>query len=452
MKLVSDSARADRQSYAPGKQWHDKAGEYVAKHWKYLLAVGIAVPAIAIGTAGKKMHITNWDVYSALTERQAVAVTENNAGKYDGGIKLPDGSTVTLTPTATATPTVKATPEPAKPAPKYYLQSDDGLARIEFPGLTEEQAKPYLDKIHQQAQKEGAKFYGALTPEGKLLRNGFQSERLVIDKECWPCDSSDVQRIVDGDEKTEGLKGIYERVMSLFNPSKPVSIHFGISADGTKGNVRYFGEGKTLETVRRQDSNGYNWTSNHSQLAYELGVEIDRKMGYTNVDDVFLSEFLGQWASVDNSKKYSDYVKWRTDEFSSGKAYSQQKPHTFQQTQLGVDIDVALRAEGLTNQQIGGVIKSLEGKRATWEQFKAEVDAVAGRHLQTLDYIDQGVKLSRESRNQKQSYNPIGKGTAYASMSQTWKDAERAFANKQKSRLAAQAMDNRRFVSNGRRV
>ena len=63
-----------------------------------------------------------------------------------------------------------------------------------------------------------------------------------------------------------------------------------------------------------------------------------------------------------------------------------------------MDIEVALRSEGLTRSQISDVLRNLEGKHANWEQFKAEADAVAGRHLTTLDYVDKGVELWRNSQ------------------------------------------------------
>ncbi len=432
--IVSDRAEPYQKNPLNG------LGGYISKNWKYLLAAGIAIPALAIGVAGKKMHITDWDVYSALTERPAVTVVDNNAGRYDGGIKLPDGSTVTLAP-ATVTPT-------QKPEPKV-LKSEDGLASVECvstSNCTQEELQKYLNDVHTLSTGDqpvkGVIADSYVYADGKLVKQDGKKVLLSWRRDYAPAAGGEIAVEVEYGQLSadainslsENLGEAYNSLLSTFNPSKKPNAYVSISQDGKRANITVDAGLDLSRLAGARDLNSawrpWHVTDDLGQIKYEMGTNFDMAFGYANPDDVFLREFLGQWASGGTSEKYS---RWRLEQFSAGKAYSQQKPDSFQQTELGVDVDIALKKEGFDNLLFSKLMQRIEGKKVRWEQFKTEADAVAGRHLETLDYIDQGVKLWRESKNKTSSIHPSGIGKGNKSI--IWKQQRDEFERKALARV-----------------
>ncbi|MBI2076302.1 MAG: hypothetical protein HYT72_03595 [Candidatus Aenigmarchaeota archaeon] len=280
-----------------------------------------------------------------------------------------------------------AAPATATPAPKYFIENfietADGLARIEFPGLTEAEAKPYLESAHQQALRENAKFNAVLTPEKQLWRYTDTDERR-LELQCPPCDNETMYWI---DSK---LQEAYNFIADKQGVSRRPKLFITVNNVAKDGDIGRAAIDFYDRPTRRDKDKSFPWHVNKDfgQMVYEMTGAFDDALGYTG--EVFLSEFWGMrnsslWLGGPKKESTMDDLK-----------HYDRAP--FEQQAIGVGIYASLYLEGFTEQQITQLAQRLEGKKARWEQFKAEADAVAGRHLSALDRIDYGVKGFREGR------------------------------------------------------
>lgn len=289
-------------------------------------------------------------------------------------------------------PAVTVEAQPNATLPQIYF-SDDRLASIDCGGCSQEEAQPYLDQVHRQAVAERAQFNGIVSDayeyvDGKLVKKGGKkllrtaegNDGLVrVELECPPCDSETLKAL------TAKAEGAYDFIITAMQPSRKPGLYVTVSQDGRRANVTYHNDRDHIATLRQSQTAFYPWhiTDDFSQMTYEIAVKIDATLGYSG--EGFLSDFWGnsmQWRRLGKipDRKIGDYSKDRS------------------QAGLGQEVHIALTMEGFDDSKFRQLAQRLESKYATWEQFKAEADAVAGRHLTTLDLIDQSVRLWRTQR------------------------------------------------------
>lgn len=306
-------------------------------------------------------------------------------------------------PAATAAPTYAAptVQAPAAAGPKGYLETSDGLARIEFPGLTEADARPYLERIHEQAKAEKKPFNGVVADvykyvdgqlvkqDGKQLLRAKKDGSVLIELQCPPCDANTLEDL------TTKATDDYNSILESLNPSIKPEIYVTVSTDGQKFNITYVLDKNQLHTIRTSQTAFYPWVTtleeSFDQMKYEMTLAFNHVIGYT--DEPFLSEFWGHRTTKRNKPNLGLNSKDKLD-FS----YSASIRDSFEQVKLGRDIYFALVLEGFSDSDFIKLAQKLEGKKAGWEQLKTEAETIAGRRLPTLDHIDEGISFWGESR------------------------------------------------------
>ena len=378
-------------------------------------------------------------------------------------VNYPSGNPPAATAAApTAAPTAQApTAKPVVPsAPRYFIESPDGLARIDFPGLTEADARPFIDFAYQKAKTENAKFYGVVTgsytyvdgrlvkQEGKKLLRQVERGNVIVELECPPCDYEALNAL------TTRVAGDYKFILDAMQPSKSLGLYVTVSPDGQRFNVTYFLDRINL-TNSRTSMTAFDNASGHldpssNQMLYKGTLAIDNALGYSG--EGFLFEFWAHrntervkqdkglvlmglsyqgrpWITLDEAKTWTDKTNF---------SYSSTVRDSFNQVKLGLDVYTALMTEGFNDSMFRQLAQGTEGKRVSWEQFKAEADAVVGgRHLATLDYIDEGIRLWRVS--QKQSFNTTN-SVENKTVKERWKQQRGTF----EGRMLARAKSYRR--------
>ncbi len=352
----------------------------------------------------------------ALSIPAVRALTHRDVNSY------PTPTTNTTTP-ATTYPTVTVTPEPTQTpivttTPlNRYLESPDKLASVECfaeAGCAPEELQKYMDAVYPLSA--GGKRVNAVVSDrykwvdNQLVKQNEKVFQLAAENDYDPADGGVVRvewEYENGDASkmdwlTRKSGDVYNFVADTMPSSRKPDIYVTVSKDGARSNITVLSRSPTNE-LRKSMTTSYSWhfEEDMSQMAYEMGVTFNRALGYTKEDNAnaFLSEFWGVRAMTRNAPN-----------MGLGKTLDEEKAliertrfsyssngDSFQQTKLGADIYRAL-AVGIGDSGLIQLAQKLEGKRATWEQFKSEADAVAGRHLEFLDYIDSGVKLFRESQ------------------------------------------------------
>jgi hypothetical protein len=271
-----------------------------------------------------------------------------------------------------------------RPAPTSYWESSDNLARIEFPGLTEEDAKPFIDAAYNKAQAEGKRFDG-IVAGGRMQRvKTVAYGQVRVEQDCGPsialkCDEATLSKIAAQSEEARKF------IMDTLKPTKEKGIYVTVSADGQRANVTYFDEDRYpnhVNMLRDSATKFYPWhvEDDWDQMTWESAVRIAQGLEYTS--EGFLDDFWGAtMTQIKGGLKGGSY----TGGYSVNRSVSG----------LAANISNALVKEGFDAPKFTQLAQRLEGTNARWEQFKAEAGAVAGRHLPTLDLLDNEVKLYR---------------------------------------------------------
>lgn len=315
-----------------------------------------------------------------------------SAGALIGYVLTRDGKPVTNYPTGNnpAVATVEA--QPTATLPQIYF-SDGRLASIDCGGCSQEEAQPYLDQVHRQAVAERAQFNGIVSDayeyvDGKLVKTGGKkllraaegSDSLLrVELECGPCDAETLKVL------TEKAEGAYDFIIAAMQPSRKPGLYVTVSQDATRANVTYHNDRDHIAVLRNSQIAFYPWhvTEDFSQMLWESGVKIGIGLEYTDPSEGFLDDFWGATMIQ---------IKGGLKGGSTTGGYSVNRSVAG----LAANISNALVKEGFDASKFTQLAQRLEGKKARWEQFKAEAKVVAGRDLPTLDRLDAEVNAYRE--------------------------------------------------------
>ncbi|MBI2076129.1 MAG: hypothetical protein HYT72_02685 [Candidatus Aenigmarchaeota archaeon] len=310
-----------------------------------------------------------------------------------------------------------AAPATSTPTPKYFIETADGLARIEFPGLTEADATPFIDGAYQKAQTESetrgtrVPFNGVVTkgilcdgrgcPEAGTKFYNPDSVRLQREKtgaggkvrvelDCGPvtalqCDDATLSRVTTQSEEA------YRFIMETLKPTKDVGIYVTVSADGKRANVTYFLTDMHLNVGRKSQTSFYPWhvTGDFGQMTHETAASVGDALEL--VSEAFLGDFWGGY--VDWKRNGSKTTNTRIGDYMRDRSVPA----------LGYEVRLALTTDGFTDAQFTQLAQRLEGTNARWERFKAEAKVVAGKDLPTLNskILDDEVQLYRQIDGKK---------------------------------------------------